>query len=134
MPYAIERLDRSPVIRIFRPASMPMTRDSSALRDHAASHPSVGHTSELRLGITVDPVVDDHCTAYDVGHLAVADREAAQGGLHCSVAFAPGKQLGQVASALSTRRRAGDLPHRPGARGIGRAAIAVLVDVDAVRP
>src|SRR5450631_439781 len=139
MPYAIERLESRPVISIFRSAKNPMRfpapvgssrKRSSAIAlafslapslafDHTAGQPAVAN-AELWPGIGIEAAMDDDGMADNVEGTAVADGNAAQIGDEVGISLGAGDQVGQIADACSSGRRANQRPHLARARCIRR--------------
>src|SRR6266567_2995230 len=148
MPYAIDRLDNTPVIRILRSARNPIASGARSLppriRTHwrsligvrsfafndAAGEPVVGH-AEFGPRVGLHAVVHDDRAPDDVGGSAVAHGDSADAGHDVRIAFGSGDEIGEVAQPLARQlARHGPYPARAG--GVGRAAVADLMNEDAV--
>src|SRR3989442_3808181 len=155
MPYAIERFDSNPVIKIFLSARYPIASigapvppGNAAVQDeleqllevealtaleHAAGEPAVAH-AELRFGIGIDGGVNDHGMPDHVVGLAGANRQTRGRCLQLCPSLVASHELRQIAGALLSCRRVGGIPHGALACRIGRAAVSYCVVVETVRP
>src|ERR1044071_1039586 len=98
--------------------------------DHTAGEPAVGN-AEFSLGVGLYIRIDDDRMTQDVVGLPRPYRDRTQRHGNIGATLRAGEYFRQCAGALAPV--AGNVPHRAGARGIRRAAVAAFVNVDAVR-